>query len=940
MFKLLVHQNIRSLIKNFSQLEAYLTNSDKPSIIALTETWLKPYSNTACYKLNGYQELIAVSRKKRGGGVAFYVEIGKRANKVLEFVSEDTQMLTIFVDDKYLVTVVYKTPQAKLEDFLNALTDYLLQIERLKTSQRHVICGDFNIDMLIENDASRQLQTTIEIFGLSLSIKEALPTRPTVNGGSMIDLCFSNHDMVTKIEKTTITDHRTLVCYYTATESKNTERMRTVRFWKKVESQQMKDKINFYFQHELSKISKALMEEQIDVAFDLLHSLIISVKEKFVPLKDIKMDPQDKKKNWVDNKVKKECRKKQKRYEEYLRIKTAWSWERFKLQRSKTENVIRNSKRKHFDKVLSSHEDNGNRTFYRVMKTFNKSQTNIDSEELPDKNDLNDFFSTIGSKLKESLSSTHTPIKISKILNTIYLKETTETEIFEIISGLKTKNSEDENGISIRLLKLLNSTIAGPIAQLINRCIHLRCFPSILKTAKVIPLYKDGSKSDCSNYRPISLLPTIGKLYERVLNAQILDFFNKHDIISHRQFGFRAKRNTVDAIAEVIENLRNSIIDKSSASCVFVDLKKAFDTVDYDILLTKCEAYGLRGPIHAILTSYLQDRKQFVSTHRGQSGIKSITCGVPQGSVLGPLLFLIYVNDLPQVCTESTVTLFADDTCVMGAHHQEHEIKYQNDLNNMQNWLDTNKLTLNSDKTKLIIPTNHKAKFQLRDKLIEIVEEIKYLGLIIDKKLQFKKHIRTLIRRIMANVQPLRYFKTFISEKRMLQAYKVYIQPIIQYGVLIYGTTNKSNLMPLERVQKLVWRIIFGIRKYDSINAIRQKHKLLNVRELHVYELLKILSKNLRNNDGTNLLCNIIKPKEINFEGKRKKMLKNSKLRTSESQKLIYTRVRKLHNILNRWDENITNSLRMVSNKSLNALLHKYRDTIICDNDELTNMFW
>ena len=247
MFKLLVHQNIRSLIKNFSQLEAYLTNSEKPSIIALTETWLKPYSNTACYKLNGYQELIAVSRKKRGGGVAFYVEIGKRANKVLEFVSEDTQMLTIFVDDKYLVTVVYKTPQAKLEDFLNALTDYLLQIERLKTSQRHVICGDFNIDMLIENDASRQLQTTIEIFGLSLSIKEALPTRPTVNGGSMIDLCFSNHDIETKIEKTTITDHRTLVCYYTATESKNTERMRTVRFWKKVETQQMKDKIYFYF---------------------------------------------------------------------------------------------------------------------------------------------------------------------------------------------------------------------------------------------------------------------------------------------------------------------------------------------------------------------------------------------------------------------------------------------------------------------------------------------------------------------------------------------------------------------------------------------------------------------------------------------------------------------------------------------------------------------
>ncbi len=291
------------------------------------------------------------------------------------------------------------------------------------------------------------------------------------------------------------------------------------------------------------------------------------------------------------------------------------------------------------------------------------------------------------------------------------------------------------------------------------------------------------------------------------------------------------------------------------------------------------------------------------------------------------------------MCEKSTVTLFADDTCILGSHKTDHKTQYQQDLRKVEVWLNHNKLTLNADKTKLIDPNNHKLEFHLGGKTIETVDYTKYLGLNIDKKLKFEEHIRTLTKRLLTNLQPLRFFKKFVSQKKMLQAYKIYILPILQYGVLSYGTANKTILLHLEKTQKMIWRIIFGIKKYESVNETRQKYRLLNVRELHLYELTKVLSKNLQKNDDTNTLSTFIQPDEL-LADKRTKTLKTRKQQTKDSQKLLSNRVRKLYNVLIRWDAKIIEYMKSSKQSSLSGLLHKFRDTLICDNSELTQLFW
>ena len=272
--------------------------------------------------------------------------------------------------------------------------------------------------------------------------------------------------------------------------------------------------------------------------------------------------------------------------------------------------------------------------------------------------------------------------------------EVTEDEVKKAFDGLDNKSSAGDDGVSNLIAKATSEIVVPVLTRLIQKSFKSGVFPDVLKHAKVLPLHKDGSKSDENNCRPISLLNVWSKIFERLMFNRVYFYMEHFSLIYQKQFGFRKKHSTIDALIELMENVRR--FGAKNTSSFFIDLKKAFDTIDHPILLFKLEKYGIRGQALHWFTSYLSNRKQRVEVNGSSSNWKRIVCGVPQGSILGPLLFLIYINDLPSSCQNLDIPLFADDTNLTAINCSNEDI--DRDLESLSNWLEANKLLLNLEK--------------------------------------------------------------------------------------------------------------------------------------------------------------------------------------------------------------------------------------------------
>ena len=292
--------------------------------------------------------------------------------------------------------------------------------------------------------------------------------------------------------------------------------------------------------------------------------------------------------------------------------------------------------------------------------------------------------------------------------HSIYLQETTTDEVEEIIKKLDIKKAADIYGISTKVVKDGGFVMVEIITLLFNLSISQGKFPDALKNAKVIPIHKDDSRLEMSNYRPISLLPTLSKIFEKLMYARLIGFFSKHNILYENQFGFQSNMSTEYAVNQVLNYIVNTLERNEFGVCIFLDFAKAFDTVNHEILLGKLEHYGIRGVALGWIRNYLTNRMQCTEIGDTQSELEMIKCGVPQGSVLGPLLFLIYINDIVNSSKLFNFTLFADDTSLYysckNTTYLENIINCE--LGNISNWLSANRLSLNVAKSKLLYFTN------------------------------------------------------------------------------------------------------------------------------------------------------------------------------------------------------------------------------------------
>ena len=352
-----------------------------------------------------------------------------------------------------------------------------------------------------------------------------------------------------------------------------------------------------------------------------------------------------------------------------------------------------------------------------------------------------------------------------------------------------------------------NQIVADSLALIFNRCIKEGRFPNALKLAKVIPIHKGDSVLTVSNYRPISLLPIFSKIMERLIYDQFIKYIEVNKILSELQFGFQKNKSTEHAISAIFTNITNALAKKHSSYCIFLDFAKAFDTVNHNILVDKLKYYGVHGTTLKLFDSYLSNRTQIVEVNGQVSEKGTIKHGVPQGSILGPLLFLLYINDISQSSDILKFFLFADDTTVYYSadpKNDETEQILNNELEKVSCWLAANKLSLNVKKSNFLhfhYGRSEKKKLQIKinNTLVEETDSTKYLGTFIDNKLTWKKQIQHIKSKLAKGIGMISKIRYFVDEACLLKMFYSFVQSYSNYNIINWSCTKPSFLDPIEK---------------------------------------------------------------------------------------------------------------------------------------------
>ena len=872
----LVGVNIDGVRTNFDKFKIFSRDLDKVLGYFICESNVTEYESQIFF-LEGYNKFVLDrivkqdnNLKHKGSGLITFINHCFKNVKIYSDMcvsSLDFECLTLELitgKSKYLLINVYRSPSGNFETFLKYFENILELANKRKKFITYIL-GDFNINLYNPNNwRCKDYLACIFSNGFLPLISRAthfVSDRPT-----LIDhiLCNDTSELFSSLIFKAKISHHFPVCL-----NLNLDLPELIH-----ERSKPRVRINEYllknFICELKHIDNAInlnlsAEKCFTEFFDKFKN---SYDKWFVQTNDSNFrNSNNLRKDWITIGLAKSCLNRKKLYENWISNRNISNWNSYSKYSRKLDFLLDKTKFDYFSKKIEENKDDLKRTWRLINNILGRKRQNklLTFPEADAAHSFNKYFVNVASDLLHTTYSTSESISEDNDM----MGFLPEVNIEETFDNLEINQSDIEFFIAKlgnskgsyfapKILKQVSYNLSPLLCKLFNKCIREGYFPKELKIAKVIPLFKNkGDISDIGNYRPISMLSAFSKVFEKVLHKSIVDHLDKYDILNDSQYGFRKKRSTLHALLNATENIYEALDSKLHTLGIFIDFSRAFDTIDHELLLKKLSHYGIRGNILNILRSYLTNRKQYVSYGGIDSTLLNIVCGVPQGSVLGPLLFIIFINDITSISNEASFILFADDlnlfithTCRTTLYRHANQILY-----NLYKYCVANRLILNFSKCCFIEfghkEVNNDIFLGILNNRFKKVDSCKFLGVVINRKLNWNAHIDHVISQVSKSCGTLYRVRLHVPRKILKNIYMALIQPYLIYCISLWGYSLKSATMnKLFVLQKKCVRIITG--KTTKENGIFQHTKpmfynlkILNIFNLYTYftavEGMKIL---------------------------------------------------------------------------------------------------